>query len=80
MVEPAIKVKLIFPEEAAKRREMARLRQRKRRQKWVRIDYYPDEHAFDIIQSVLNEYSPCNSYSATINHIIREWARRRKRV
>jgi hypothetical protein len=60
-----------------RQRELARLRQRRRRALYVRIDYYPDEDVLDIIHAQLTRYGPTQCRPGVINQIIREWGRRK---
>ena len=53
-------------------RALARLRQRERRARRNRIDYYPDELAAKVIQAAV-ERSEGDSVNAVINHIISRW-------
>jgi hypothetical protein len=57
-----------------RQRELARLRQRRRRARYVRIDFYPDEDVLEIIHSQLTRWGPTACRPGVINHIIREWA------
>ncbi|MES2671130.1 MAG: HGGxSTG domain-containing protein [Pseudomonadota bacterium] len=58
----------------SKDREHIAGRQRQRRARMARIDYYPSPDALALIESRRTRYGPTNNYSGIIDTIIAEWA------
>lgn len=58
----------------SKDREHIAGRQRQRRARMARIDYYPSPDALTLIESRRTRYCPTNNYSGILNTIIAEWA------
>ncbi|MBP6748054.1 MAG: hypothetical protein KA144_00325 [Xanthomonadaceae bacterium] len=58
----------------SKDREHIAGRQRQRRARMARIDYYPSPDALALIESLRTRYGPTNNNSGIINTIIAEWA------
>ena len=58
----------------SKDREHIAGRQRQRRARMARIDYYPSPDALALIESRRSRYGPTNNYSGILNTIIAEWA------
>ena len=58
----------------SKDREHIAGRQRQRRARMVRIDYYPSPEALALIDSRRTRYGPTNNNSGIIDTIIAEWA------
>ena len=60
------------------RKERKRQQQRERRARYVRIDYYPDDVAGPVIESMVKPYAG-HDLSSVINRIVCEWAEQRHR-
>ena len=58
----------------SKDREHIAGRQRQRRARMARIDYYPSPDALALIESLRTRYGPTNNNSGILNTIIAEWA------
>ena len=58
----------------SKDREHIARRQRQRRARIARIDYYPSPDALALIESRRTRYGPTNNNSGILNTIIAEWA------
>ena len=58
----------------SKDREHIAGRQRQRRARMARIDYYPSPDALALIESRRRRYGPTNNNSGILNTIIAEWA------
>jgi hypothetical protein len=58
----------------SKDREHIAGRQRQRRARMARIDYYPSADALALIESRRTRYGPTNNNSGILNTIIAEWA------
>ena len=58
----------------SKDREHIAGRQRQRRARMARIDYYPSPDALALIESLRTRYGPTNNNSGIIDTIIAEWA------
>ena len=58
----------------SKDREHIAGRQRQRRARMTRIDYYPSPDALALIESRCTRYGPTNNNSGILNTIISEWA------
>ena len=58
----------------SKDREHIAGRQRQRRARMARIDYYPSPDALALIESRRTRYGPTNNNSGILNTIIAEWA------
>ena len=58
----------------SKDREHIARRQRQRRARMVRIDYYPSPDALALIESRRTRYGPTNNNSGILDTIIAEWA------
>jgi hypothetical protein len=56
-------------------RALARIRQRRYRERNPRIDFHPDKHAIEAINSMRTPYAGGDA-SSIINRIIREWSAR----
>ncbi len=58
----------------SKDREHIAGRQRQRRARMARIDYYPSPDALALVESRRTRYGPTNNNSGILNAIIAEWA------
>ena len=58
---------------AAWRRERKRQQQRERRARYRRLDYYPDETALQVIESLVLPRAG-HDYSSVLSRIVTEWA------
>lgn len=68
-------VATLTPDSECKRlKALARLRQRDRRSRMLRIDYYPDAKTAKIIRAEIERDTRINSYTAVLDRIVSQWA------
>lgn len=66
-------------ERSERERELARLRQRRRRAVKQRIDYYPEPDVLEVIDALSFPHTPLYGRPAILTHIVRDWARKERR-
>jgi hypothetical protein len=72
---PATKIAGLSDEQERQRlKALARIRQRHRRRRILRIDYYPTRKVTKIILRELNEIGGSASYTSVLDSIIEQWA------
>jgi hypothetical protein len=68
-------VATLSPEDERERlKALARLRQRGRRNREMRIDYYPSRQAASVIRKVLEARGAGASYTNTLDMVVEQWA------